>query len=275
MRLKLEASKRTQNILKYVQALSVFFSALVAGALKANPNSPWFNNHPILKLYIDTCQNSAWWFIPVSALVLSAIQGWKRFFIKDTTWRVIHSLLDDFRNTVFDDSPEQHLHRVTLFQHKRFYFLSIFNKPVKRLRNPWSGWLVPIERSGNVTRNIRVLFWAPLDDPDKAEGFAGDVWKRRKCLYVSSLSDLSERPNEKNIKKYADRTKSDINYIRTRVKEGKLFALSYWGIHVEVDGEPWGVIVIDSRNQEIAKSDQIRQIFEPFGKCLCHLLKKQ
>jgi hypothetical protein len=138
---------------------------------------------------------------------------------------------------------------------------------------PWTGWLVPVERSGDVTQSPHVIFHAPQDDPKRAEGVAGHVWKTRECVYISQLPDLNRSSSEKTVRSYASKTNINPEFLKSKLKSGKEFARSFWGIHVECKGKTWGVIVIDSRNPEIVDNEQLKTIYRPIGACLSRLIE--
>jgi len=177
-------------------------------------------------------------------------------------WNTVHSYLDSFREEAFnvglDDA--QHHHRVTLFRYKPWYW--------HFRRWPWSGWLVPVERSGHTTQASISVYRAP-DDADKAEGVAGMTWARRRIVNVSNLPDLSEDPSRDDMQRYAKATGMNLEV----VKKKRPKARSFCGIPVEIKGEVWGVLVLDSRSADgINTNSQI--LYRPLGKFLAKILER-
>ncbi len=267
-----ETRKRLYRLLSIGQIVFGAVSVAVGAALKSDP-SKYSQSFPILNDLLNTLQANAFITIPISTLALGLFQLVKQLLGPPVAWLTIDALLDDFRNKALPNCPSHHLHRVTLFRHRTWAFWSLSPKNLFVKKWPWTGWLVPVERSGDVTQSPRVIFHAPKDDPKTAEGIAGHVWKTRECIYISELPDLAPDSSDKTIKNYASKTKVSPEYLKKKLKEGKEFARSFWGIHVECKGKIWGVIIIDSRNPTIVDSDQLKTIYRPIGACLDRLIE--
>ena len=68
----------------------------------------------------------------------------------------ICELLDRFRDGVFGDRSEDHSHhRVTLFKHYGFHPLGF---DFEDRGWPWSGWLIPVARSGHTAQKTNVRY---------------------------------------------------------------------------------------------------------------------
>lgn len=94
----------------------------------------------------------------------------------------------DFRDRAFESPENPYANRVTLFRHQSWCFKwAALGKMLKEGKCIWNGWLVPVERSGDMPQNPRVAFYAPRDWPKMAEGFAGTVFKMRITVDVREL----------------------------------------------------------------------------------------
>lgn len=206
-------------------------------------------------LKADVAQVQAW--VPWAAKLLQVSQGWAWLTIPCLTgyfgvaqfgrkmigppwvWEVIHSLLDDLQQHAFgkDCQSPLHHHRATLFRFVRWRWCL--------RRWPWSGWLVPIERSGHATRRSSVAFLAP-DDADQAEGVAGQTWAHNRVIFIDGLPDAVANRSKNKQREYAQRTWVSEDWLeREQCK-----ARSFCGIPVEVKSKPWGVIILDGRNAD-------------------------
>jgi hypothetical protein len=61
-------------------------------------------------------------------------------------------------------------------------------------------------------------------------------------------------------------------YIRKRLQYGHNFPRSLCGIIVEVEGSPWGVIVIDSQFEKLVTLEQVEGFYQKNAKSLAKLL---
>ena len=136
-------------------------------------------------------------------------------------------------------------------------------------RWPWSGWLVPVERSGHTTRRSHTIFLAP-DDADQAEGIAGQTWAQNRVVVVNGLSDVNENPSREVLAEYAQRTWIAETWVLQKQRQ---HARSFCGIPVEVKGKLWGVIVLDSRNPQ-AIDQNADKFYRLIGRVLGKLLER-
>lgn len=209
-----------------------WLSVVVGAFAKVNPDK----FHTTLTPYIKALQ--AGWLVP-AVLITTPMAVWLRHRTDKSRLVAAHGLLDQicdhsFKNESFDH--EQH-RRVTLFKYRwatwrRWPF--------------FGGWLIPIERSGTLTRNTNAIFRAP-DDGEKCEGVAGRAWSKQAKVYVPNLPDLRRSPSEVQFIDYA--AKSFVDAARLKSKPPQ--ARSLLGIPVEVGQKRWGVIVIDSVRETI------------------------
>ena len=85
-------------------------------------------------------------------------------------------------------------------------------------------------------------------------GVAGQAWVRNKMVEAVGLPDLKTRPTESDYEVYAERSWLP----KGQVLRHRYGARSFIGLPVEVNGNVWGVIVIDSRKDSIGKPKVIR-----------------
>lgn len=231
-----------------VDVTSGLLLAFVLAALrwdpKQTPLTGWF------AAFLTWCQGSS----PLLLLILFAFSYLSRlrsYAKPPTTWKKVHALLDEMQGQIFKEENDKgeplHHYRVTLF--KRGWCFRLH-------RWPWSGWLIPVERSGHMMRKTKTVFRAP-DDPNMLEGVAGLTWAKKAIVLIDNLPDLSKNPgvegglHDPDIGNYARSTLVHEDWVRQRVKERKQLGRSFCGIPVEVSGGTlWGVIVIDSQNPE-------------------------
>lgn len=195
-----------------------------------------------------------------SVLILTPIVFTLRKKFDNSHLDSVHGLLDQICQATFKHDKflhEQH-GRVTLFRYQYFFF--------GRWRF-WGGWLVPVERSGEATRNTDTAFAAP-DNGEASEGVAGMTWSRRRNVSIEGLPNLSLDKSEAAFKKYADMSLYPIERIRKKVPR----PLSLYGIPVEVGGKKWGVIVIDSVHPKI-NTKYARQVFDAIAPTLSSYLR--
>ena len=233
----------------YAAVLKADLSAFAAGASK------------VFGPGVEFLQSQSGWLTPL-LLVAVPISAWAHSKIKDPAlWSDVHDSLNQIRKEVFRDEPAAHqqYHRVTLFKHVNWYC---------SFRNwPWNGgWLVPVERSGHTTRRTHAVFRAP-DDGELAHGIAGQVWSSMQTVYVPNLPDLRADSSPTNIASYSDMTfdnRKNLSACRAR---------SLLGMHVEVKGKPWGVLVLDSVSTQIDKT-LAEQIFTSIAPSLANILRR-
>lgn len=214
--------------------------------------------------------------------VLAALMTYFRKFIgPKEVWSAVHTLLNDFRNRAFEGQEDPYANRVTLFRHQSWCFKrAALGKMVTQGKWIWSGWLVPVERSGDMTQNPTVAFYAPMDHPNRAEGFAGIVFRRRITLDLQGLPSLDSEmlkddAGANTLKSYCESTNVSIQEIKKRLGRDGMCGRSFWGLHLEKeDASIWGVLVIDSHQPNIRPKDEIYEEYKNLAKILDAMLKE-
>lgn len=246
-----------------VHKLNVFVVALVAATLAMDP-SRWGPLEDPIQFFHDT---AAFWL--VGTVALTAVVAWFKVrdpILTDTT----DAILDAFRGTLFGGTSDED-NRITLFKHVRLQ-PAFVRDAAGKLRWPGCGWLVPVARSGHVTKNTRVRFLCP--DDAGVQGVAGKAWVVRPLVSVSELPDLNEEDfREDDLKSYANRTFVSEKWVRKRRAKQRLLARSLMGFLVEnAQNDAWGVLVIDSRSPTL-KTEEAKAAFNAYAPVLAKLVQ--
>jgi hypothetical protein len=252
------------NALLSIQVLAGFSAVLVGGVQKADANSlaKIAAVAPEVQRSLAWLQTSAWWLLPSLLVVSGGLGLLKKLLGPPWLWNTVHSYLDSFREEAFNvgsDDAEHH-HRVTLFRYRSWRW--------RFCRWPWSGWLVPVERSGHTTQASVSVYRAP-DDADRAEGVAGMTWARRKVVNVTNLPDLSDNPSREDMQRYAKASGMTLEAVRKKLPKAR----SFCGIPVETKAGVWGVLILDSRSADGINANS-QTLYRPLGKFLAKLLER-
>lgn len=223
----------------------------------------------ILRPHLKKVQGSGFWFLPLCTIIAAVSLALRSALLPPTTEKAVKALLDDFRNNAFPTFGDERQYRVTLFRHcwswaPRLAWLE--------WKMPWHGWLVPFERSGIFTLNTKIRFFAPLDAPTQCEGFAGSVYASGDCKYLCNLPEIKANSPPPSINDYSNSTCVTPDWIKKRLKKQQSFPRSLWGIPIEVSGNRWGVLVVDSLNPRIKDHEELKEKFKTIGLCLNRLL---
>jgi len=167
-------------------------------------------------------------------------------------WTLIQDVIDRVAREAFPNLDGlDHHHRATLFRYQQWCVcptpVRLWWWPYGRGRWPNSGWLVPIVRSGHATQKSRTVFLAP-DDADHVEGVAGAVWASGKLLEVACAKAIDPSASVGDINTYSAKTWVTSEWVQQQVDAGKVLSASFKGIPIEVRGQKWGVLLLDSRN---------------------------
>lgn len=269
--LRQERSEKVNAYLQYVKYGSGIIVVIVSSSLKAN-----VPDIPFLSSVIVHCQHNAWWIIMLFTIAGGLSHYLNSLIGSPGNWRIVQHILDQYREEVFgkDENTKEdaeHFHRITLFKHSKWRWALE--------RWPWSGWVVPVARSGSRTKTNIQCFLASKECPDDAKGVAGQTWARNREVTVCGLPDLSiDNPPENDIIEYAKKAFVTEVWIRNRMRTNRrgLQCRSLLGICIEVKGVPWGALVIDSRNPEpsLLKKATKNQKLQAYKDILSRLIEK-
>lgn len=194
---------------------------------------------------------------------VSILGWWFRRRGDPWVWDKLQILLDDFQRVAYRDfaADIRDHHRVTLFRHQKWHwrFRTCMTRgiwPWKPGRYPWSGWLVPVLRSGITSQNTRAVFLAP-DDANSAEGVAGRAWGSNRILVVDDLPRITSTSGRTQVTRYARRTFCPEEIVRDYMGRGKDLPRSIGAIPIEVNNKMWGVLVLDSQNEHGVTEDVV------------------
>jgi hypothetical protein len=257
--------------------------AAVFGALKETDPSK-YALHPYWQSILGIVHDNAFWVIPVAAVSVVCIDWFQKYNGPPEIWCVIHHILNEMHGSVFPSDCNKAEHRVTLF----------------RLKKNWRGaWLVPIERSHYLARKSKTRF--RVQDDGNAEGVAGQAYVQKACIYVESLPNISPEfengthiaanitagafkrrffPKEclsasqlATVQLYMRQSWTDEKKVIKNMLAGKSMPRSLCGMPVEVQGEVWGVIVIDSRNEKLIGKSKIKAFYSQNAGVLSKLIQ--
>lgn len=193
------------------------------------------------------------WIVALMPGVAAVARWGSEHLTRSWLLKMVQSLLTDYCDQVFSgQAGAKDDHRATLFVRRQFALKGTF--PWSRHRHPFSGWLVPVARSGHTTQNVRARFLAP-DRAEKSEGVAGMTWRNRAIVTTPALPKLTSTSVEADIEAYCKLTKITEAWVRKRLEDDEELPLSLRGLPVEVANELWGVVVLDSKDPNAFAAD--------------------
>lgn len=245
-------------------AIVVFGASLKADVTKVE-------SVPVIAETLRWMQGSAWAVVVAGPVVVVGVQWARRRFGSPWAWEAIQKILDEFRNEVFGefaDDPLDH-HRVTLFRYRKF-------SPFISDPRDWCRWLVAVARSGHLTK-LRIRRFRAPDDGEQCEGVVGRAWRCSGWVIVPKavqpLPTLNADASDDAITAYASETGVDHEWVRRQLQKGRPLAMSYAALLVRLRGEPWGVLVLDSRCSDRIDVSRLDR-FKAYGNLLTPLLER-
>jgi len=228
---------RALSVTQIVGSVSI---VLLAGASAADPAK--VEEWPlVVGKTVEFLRNQSIWGA-ILIIVVGVAQLVKNQIGAPWLWETVEAMLNHYRDRVFSRRTRdpRHYHRVTIFKHVGWRW------PLLHGRLPGHGWLVPVARSGHTTRDAKTLFRAPSHDPDKAEGFAGMVWQRSDTPVIPDLPSLGTSATPDTYTGYAKRFNLTVERVRAKSWRSRSFS----GFPILVNGDQWGVVVLDSRSPD-------------------------
>lgn len=211
-------------------------------------------------------------------LVSTAIMGVAgivyKYYGSQDTWETLHELISDLQQAIFKGPDYQTLdsHKVTIFRGTHSCASEHFFKRLWFWFRGKKRWLVPVARSHHTSQATSTCF-ALLDDGEKCTGVAGQAWARKRVVAVNDLPDVSGRtsaPYKREIESYASRAFVSKDWVERQKPKGR----SILAVPLFVKGEPWGVLVFDSRLPQKIRYDDLEEIFTVIQKHINRLLTK-
>lgn len=238
---------------------SSFITPMMAGAAtilglinEIEPKSSSYDDWPtfLLQLCVIIQTHSLPLFITIGCIALLSIVVNK--FGDPWIWDKLQFLLNEYQAKAFASkvSEPNHHHRVTLFKYRQWCFFrrhctGKWYWPWGK-HNPFSGWLIPVLRSGYTSQKTKIIFSAP-DNADEAEGVAGKAWSTQSAVIFKGLPPLSKKGPKRDIKNYCGATACPEEIVNQKINLGKPMPRSIAATPIEVNGKIWGVVVLDSR----------------------------
>lgn len=266
--------KRRRHIGLFIAGIQIVATGtIVAFGAILKADLAWFADIPPALKAVTWMQSASWAVVVFGPFFVVFLQWARRTFGSPWAWGAVQQILDGFRDELFKKCAMEPLdhHRVTLFKHRRF---------VVRWCHPrlWCcGWLVAVARSKHMTKeNIR-RFRAP-DDPDLCEGVAGMAWRHAGWVAVPKAGEpplpvLVKNAGEPDIATYAAKTGVTTAWVKCQLYADRRFAASYAAVTIQHKGQPWGVLVVDSRGSDSFDPANLGD-FIAYGKLLTPLLER-
>ena len=168
----------------------------------------------------------------------------------------IQYLIDGVRDRLYEDFGTDRLdeHRVTLF--KRTGFAWKICRPGSRKHwpygagyFPWSGWLMPVLRSGHTAQTSSSAFLAPTSGElsHKVNGVVERAWASKNTIVVDNLNEIRQDSALRTKENYARKTFCDIDWVERCLDQKRQPPRSIGAIPIEVHGKIWGALVLDSK----------------------------
>jgi hypothetical protein len=230
-----------------------------------------FVGAPVVQSLLKWMQGTAWLVVVLGPISVAVVQWGRRKFGTPWAWEAIQKLIDEFRNEVFGDQSDDPLdhHRVTLFK---------YHKSAVGLRHPreWSNWLIAVARSDHLTK-LRIRRFRAPDDGEQCEGVVGRAWRCRGWVIVPNprtvLPILNQESPATDRDSYAKETGVSVEWVNQQLQRGRPLASSYAALVVLLKGQPWGVLVLDSRKPGSIDVEKLKR-FSAYGKLLTPLLER-
>lgn len=184
-------------------------------------------------------------------------------------WEALQVQLDELHSIVFAEYQDQanDVNRVTLFQYKKWCYrrykwnLKKIYQSIGDGKGPGTGWLIPVLRSGHISRNTNTVFHAP-DESRMAEGIAGKCYVSNCIVHVEKLPAVREKSSEQNKKRYASKSHTPLALVKQYTEQGKSLPRSIMSIPVTTSsGDFWGVVVFDSQNESGINKEDTQEVF--------------
>jgi hypothetical protein len=243
---------------KWLSGITV---ALLTFLADKNPDS--FSSMPFVSGSIQWSRNHTMW-----AFALAVYFAIANFACKQIgppwAWKAIKRILDGFQKQVVRSIPGAAIdeHRVTLFKHVRcnLHWRQWRDLKERLGTSDWPGvralwqvkWFKPIARSGHVGQ--RNIAWFPFFEDRSpgsgttGEGVIGAVWRTQGVTRIDNLP-AGAATDAAALTDYANRVFVSEGWLKQ--SPSRVAALSYCGIFIEVKGNPWGVIIVDSRSPQL------------------------
>lgn len=247
-------SKKTYVLAMWLVPAMPLLIALITWCNGLDGTEAWLTRRPNVFNFFQRVQDvSVWLYLFCWPCFVWAVWYKK----KGDPWLVekIQFILDRYQSGAFDltgcppDTPLDH-NRVTLFRRQKGFFVRHWTAsrwfwPWGK-HNPFSDFLVPVLRSGHMSKKTSIAFFVS-DDSDRTESVAGKAWACSEALCVTELPTMNGTSKVREKKLYARKTSCDEGMVDHYITRARQMPCSIVAIPVERYGKRWGVVVLDSR----------------------------
>ena len=215
-------------------------------------------------------ENHSWWIVLCSTITLAITSKIMQVTGRPTTWDTLHNLLDGLQNAIFPAAsyPVPDEHKATIFKAVKSCKRDKFWKRVSSVARDKKEWLIPVVRSGHLSQETEACFRI-CDEGAECSGVAGQAWARNSVVSVHDLPDISN--GEATVTAYRQYAKQGfVKRDWAELKKPKARAIL--AMPIMVKGEPWGVLVFDSRLPTKIKYEEVESMFRVVSKHLNNLI---
>ena len=258
--MRLKHRSRIYRPIVVIRGLASAAITIVSAVTLADP-AP---ENVVLKPILAWIQVNSWIIVLVSSVVVWLPSVLLHYLGHPKLTAVLNELIAHFHSRIFSNVEDHHAnHRVTLFAHRQFSLAGFV-----RGCWPWSGWLVPVTRSGYASLRTRVRFRAG-DDRSCVEGVAGRAWAAGTAVAIDLPAVTRDSPLE-DLRAYAAATFVPAEWVEKDPPETR----SIMGFAIPTaGGVPWGVLVVDSTNPDLNKG-LVAQEFQNHGRVLSRIVEE-
>jgi hypothetical protein len=260
-----EDKKKFFSAARFVQYLFALAMIIIVMASSAISFQQWlgFLSYSAKQNLIGISMFSNTWqpvFLPILASCYSFF-GKVAGGLDVLKWESVQSSLDGFRDEVFSEQVHirdlNYKHRVTLFR--------LQGGSIKLLKPCWEKWLIPVARSGIITKRTKSIFRLH-DNKNMIEGVVVQAFLARGggWVWVEDVPAISEGMTHEEHQTYHDKTKISVDKARRMGYDAR----SYAAVKMEVRGKPWGVLVLDSAHSKLPSESKVNTLFRVLASAL-------
>ena len=255
-----------------------FWMTLVTAIWGATLKAPVDDFSPFWKGVFLWLQQWAWFGITGLTIGALVIEHMRKRFGSPKAWDSLKAILNFWQAQIFEDEKfsedPSHYHRITLFKYSAWinpwtkYRTWLRRRAIKGWwLNPynflwkypiWSGWLVPVVRSGHLTQNSLALFRVP--DSGDVEGIAGQAFTCKKPIH-KVLPDINSESDDQFKLQFAKDGFVSLEWVEARLQNRQQMYLSFLAFQITGPTDyPWGIIVVESVCGDLPKEEILKQV---------------
>lgn len=164
--------------------------------------------------------------------------------------------------------------RVTLYRYAPCrWFHRVFRRSYYR---GFTGFLYCYKRSNSYGRPATVRWRVSLEAPKLNEGMAGRIFGEQTTHILEDLTPPTDMGKKKTLKNYIEATCGTEEWIKKRLDNRRQADIprAFWGSPIEVEGKPWGVLLVDSTLAKIGDDALFRSQASLTFQVLAEILPK-